>query len=270
MQRLSSTLATLIALLLLLSRSSLDAQAQQKPPAQPAPVQKRPSETPPPDSYLNARLVAFCRARLGQTVGSGECTDLIEQCMAAIGAHRRMPDYPNAGDYVWGAFVCSLEAVGGQHVSHFGSTGDNGRVVPGDIIQFRDARFEGATRNGTYWRSMDHHTAVVERVSDDGSYCQVLEQNADGKRYVLETTLTIPDLRRGWLRVYRPLDLKGELPGTAVPQTTDPAPDPDNEPAPSTAEPKPPVKSPKRKPARPKPKKATKHRAAKPARPAGS
>ena len=82
-----------------------------------------------------------------------------------------------------------------------------GRIAAkaGDIIQFRDAVFEGRFGRGAYRRICPHHTAVIEKVSEDGSYCKVLEQNASGKFYVVENVLRLSDLTGGWLRVYRPI-----------------------------------------------------------------
>ncbi len=189
-------------------------------------TQAQPAETPIP--ALNTRLLQFCKVRLGQTVGSGECADLVEQGIEAIGAHPRGADYPNSGDYVWGVLVCSVQAINGQHITEIGAAGDNGKVKPGDVIQFRDALFQGRIPHGTYWVRLDHHTAVVEKVSDDGASCQVLEQNSNGRRYVIESTLNIPDLRAGWLRVYRPAPL---VEAAAAPEAADPAPAAEDKPA---------------------------------------
>jgi hypothetical protein len=194
----------LVAWLLVGTAAALEAQTGQKPPDNASAAQKASPKTQRPIPTLNAQLVAFCKARLGQTVGRGECSDLAVQGLAAAGAYSRGRDYPNTGDYVWGTFVCSVEALNGQHVTQIGQVADNGRVLPGDVIQFRDAQFAGKTPNGTYWINLPHHTAVVEHISEDGLYCQVLEQNSNGRRFVVESNLYIPDLRRGWLRCYRP------------------------------------------------------------------
>ena len=47
-------------------------------------------------------------------------------------------------DYVWGKLLGSKEAP-----------------LPGDIIQFRDAKFEHVTPNSKSWQTMQHHTAIV-------------------------------------------------------------------------------------------------------------
>lgn len=78
------------------------------------------------------------------------------------------------------------------------------KVVPGDVVQFRDARFPGPKPGGTYSMTAPHHTAVVALVSPDGKTLGVLHQNFGGKRTVGDAIFALRDLKEGWVRVYRP------------------------------------------------------------------
>jgi hypothetical protein len=116
------------------------------------------------------QIVSYPRRRRGQRVGDGECFTLADLALRASGA-QSAEDYdtvtPNA-DYVWGTSVSLSD------------------VHPGDVIQFRDYRFEreietrnadGSFTTATEFQERPHHTAVVERVDGNGAIT-VLEQNS--------------------------------------------------------------------------------------------
>jgi hypothetical protein len=113
---------------------------------------------------LGDQVVAFAREKLGQSVGNGECFDLADQALRSAGA-KSAADFgtvtPNA-DYVWGTAVSLAD------------------VQPGDIIQFRNYRYDRTiatdTRTDTDFQERPHHTAIVERVDGQGAIT-VLEQN---------------------------------------------------------------------------------------------
>ncbi|RYG42396.1 hypothetical protein EON79_18980, partial [bacterium] len=94
-----------------------------------------PSKLPP----LNEKIVAYCEARLGMRVGTGQCADLAQQALLTFGAadrRRRAPDAPNAGDYVWGRRIATLVADRREVEA----------ILPGDLLQYRDVVFEHRTR----------------------------------------------------------------------------------------------------------------------------
>ena len=115
-------------------------------------------------------MLRFCREQVGKQVGNGQCAILIVEALRAAGAETRFKDTPGSGDYVWGEFVCKLEVKNGAQTLEVGDAGrskDKRRrtdVRPGDIIQFRDAEFQGSEIRPegryTYRASRPHHTAV--------------------------------------------------------------------------------------------------------------
>jgi hypothetical protein len=188
---------TLIGVLAVLSAAGLSGSAQQ-------PTKKAREKEAEEKLPLNEAVVAFCKANLGKQVGEGECAHLAGAALKEAGAkpHRAFPDSPNKGDYVWGTLVFGMEFKDGK-----GSTeGSPTKVRPGDIVQYRDAKFSGRKpTGGTYTSSAAHHTAVLAAVSPDGKVLSLLQQNSGGKRYVTEATQVLTDMQAGWLKVYRPV-----------------------------------------------------------------
>jgi hypothetical protein len=153
-------------------------------------------EEPP----LGEKVLAYCRQHKGEQVGEGECSNLAEEALRSAGAKGRGADDPGEGDYVWGKLVFRLEREG----SGLKSTGSRADIKPGDVIQFRDAKFQGRRGSASYTLTAPHHTSVVVRVEDKGRTLRVLHQNWAGKKVVREDMLRLDELREGWLRVYEP------------------------------------------------------------------
>src|SRR5688572_29468842 len=115
-----------------------------------------------PTTNIGSQVVRFSRQRMGQRVGDGECFALADRALRHAGA-RSADDYgtivPDA-DYVWGALVSLAD------------------VRPGDVVQFRDYRYDrevetqnaaGSIVTNTDFQERPHHTAIVERVDGNGA-----------------------------------------------------------------------------------------------------
>ena len=161
----------------------------------------------PPLPPLNEKVVAFAREQVGRQVGDGECLTLAIQALQKAGA--RVTDFtePN-GDYEWG-----------ERINDFKD------VRPGDILQFRDARFKGqrpvAGVGIVRWQAeYPHHTAVVASVERSGKLIKIYHQNTliqgqnpDDKRKVKLGELQMDALQRGgWVRAYRPTQAASSSP----------------------------------------------------------
>lgn len=157
------------------------------------------------DPTVGEKVLAFARERVGKQVGDGECAALAVAALTAAGAKGdgAYKDAPGEGDYVWGTFVHATVVKDGKAVEE--ESPNRLKPAAGDLVQFRDAKFEGKTADGgTYTASAQHHTAVVAAVSKDGRTWTLLHQNWNGDRTVAEWNLPVGDLKAGWLRVYRP------------------------------------------------------------------
>jgi len=154
---------------------------------------------------LAEQIVQFCRENNGKQVGAGNCYALAAKALSAAGAKPRFlnPDYPGKEDHVWGKLVMYQEAT----TTGLKRTGTGKDIQPGDVIQFRDTKWEGkkTTGKGNYSLSFGHHTAVVSAVEKDGNLVRIYHQNFGGKKFVTEGSLTLDDLKAGWIRVYRPI-----------------------------------------------------------------
>ncbi len=159
-------------------------------------TQKKKTEAIPP---LNEKVVAFARSHLGQPVGDGICVTLAVEALDAAGA-KRFP-FDRSGDYVWGEEVADFKDV-----------------LPGDILQFRDAVFHGQRSLGrgrtVNWHAeYPHHTAIVAKVERGGKLITIYHQNvaterkpATEKGNVQEGELRMESLQKGgWVKAYRPI-----------------------------------------------------------------
>ncbi len=148
---------------------------------------------------LNESVVSYAQAHLGKKVGDGSCATLAAEALAAAGA-RRYPQNRGDNDYIWG-----------KPVENFRD------ALPGDILQFRDAVFQGRKRYTrgrtiTWHYSFPHHSAVVSKVSEGGKVIAILHQNVglkdvgdEEKKIVQEWSLRMDSLQKGgWVRIYRP------------------------------------------------------------------
>lgn len=146
----------------------------------------------------NKQIVYFCKQHLGQQVGDGECFALASHAFREAGLTRPLEQNPGKGDFVWGKLVLYLQGTGSEPVAE----GQMAKIAAGDIIQFRDAAFKKKKRSERF----EHHTAVVEEVSNKGNDVKLLQQNYGGKKFVTELNLHLPDLKTGWIRIYQPVN----------------------------------------------------------------
>ena len=132
------------------------------------------------DPSLADRILSFIRRRQGERVGDGECFALADSALRSADA-RSAADYGTItahADYVWGRAVTLAD------------------LQPGDVIQFRNYRYEREiveeTRDGTATRqdtqSRPHHTAIVLSVGSNGAVT-VWEQNSPRRSPVVRTEL---------------------------------------------------------------------------------
>ena len=143
---------------------------------------------------LNKRVLEYCNANLGKTVGNGECAGLAVQALYAAGARpKAAKGFPAWNDYVWGKEVCLIEGTAeGTKVS----SGSLDSVEPGDIAQFSQTKF--------IKMHAAHHTAIVDFITP--KRLGLIHQNAGGTHGpVFKAAVRVDKLEHGWIRFYRPL-----------------------------------------------------------------
>jgi hypothetical protein len=148
---------------------------------------------------LNQKVLEFARERIGKKVADGQCLSLAVEALRYAGA-KRYPFDPS-GDFVWGRPVASFK-----------------EALPGDILQFRNAVFEGkrwiTKRRWVSWHhEYPHHTAIVAEVREGGRVVAILHQNVGAhdaddatKQVVQEASIRPESLQAGGaVAIYRPV-----------------------------------------------------------------
>ena len=147
------------------------------------------------ETATQQKVIAFAEAHLGARTpasSAGECTDLVSAALASANA---VPgNFSNAPYYTWGRPIL------------FGPKLHSGRRVPyhllgkpGYIIQFVDCHFQTANSSSDYPK----HSAIIE--SANGSILTLLNQNVNGQRVVVRSTVDLTTLVKGSYKFYSPL-----------------------------------------------------------------
>ncbi|HQQ94225.1 MAG TPA: hypothetical protein PLQ93_06705 [Bacteroidia bacterium] len=132
---------------------------------------------------LNQKIIAFVKANMGKTLGKGECWDVANAALNAIGAK---------WDKKFGF---------GKMVDYKSEC-----VYPGDIIQLKDALMHDEPRKGLHvYDEYPQHTAIIMQVYSKQVY-QVADQNFGlNKRFLNTHNLNLFKLEKGSVQVYRPV-----------------------------------------------------------------
>ena len=149
---------------------------------------------------LNSKVTTFLAGKVGARIGGGECAHAASEALRAAGAEFTNTDLgadsPAAGDYVWGTLVKSISIVSAKWTDSKPTT----KLLPGDIIQYRNARFVYPTFSST----TTQHTSVVATVNIAGAPTFVYQQNFNQIRTLRKDSIDITKLVSGYLRIYRP------------------------------------------------------------------
>jgi myosin tail region-interacting protein MTI1 len=129
---------------------------------------------------LNDKVLKFAEASVGKQIGNGECWTLADEALAEAGARR--PGRDGWGVYVFGRELKADEAV-----------------LPGDIVQFTEARFES---KGGMFAEIPQHTAVVTK--REGGKLSILHQNWNKSTKVAKLDLDLAELKKGTVTFFRP------------------------------------------------------------------
>lgn len=149
---------------------------------------------------LNSKLSTFLAGKVGTRIGGGECAHAATEALRAAGAEFVSADLgkdsPSPGDYVWGTLLKTVSYSAGRLTDSAPAT----KLQPGDIIQYRNAKFVYPT----YWTSTFQHTSIVATVNTLGRPTFVYEQNFNGIRTLRKNSIDLMKLTSGYLRIYRP------------------------------------------------------------------
>ena len=139
------------------------------------------------------KVLEFARSKIDSQVGDGECSDLAIEALKSAGG--KIPFRTStAQELIWGTLV--KDPKSGQ---------------PGDLIQFRNAKFEVVhqrkTASAIYTQRVatisPDHTAVISGNLGNGKL-SLLDQNVNGRKTVKERELDLTTQIGGSIKVYRP------------------------------------------------------------------
>lgn len=125
---------------------------------------------------IPAKLLAYCKGKIDQQVGNGECWTLADEAFKACGLKR-----PGNHLRVWGRLVDYKKEP----------------VQAGDVVEFRSAKFSDGSYTGP------EHTAVITKPGKRGKFT-LAEQNWSGIKKVHEREMDPGSLTAGELMIYRP------------------------------------------------------------------
>lgn len=136
----------------------------------------------------NSRILSYAKPKMGQKIGSGQCTDFVVAALEA--ANRKPGDFSNQSNYIWGRQLASNE-----------------RMLAGDIVQFENCVFK--TSNSTWMAP--HHTAIILKEfgngQTNGTRLVLIHQN-DGAQVVSQREIDLNSRTSGTVKVFRALPKK--------------------------------------------------------------
>ena len=145
---------------------------------------------PTDDGVLNGKVLDFVNKVMGQTVGRGECWDVVQEVLDQEGADWVRP-------LTYGRLLDPQKEP----------------VLPGDLIQFLSLRIDEKLPNGgSRWEILGSpdHTSVIYEVLGPLHY-KLAHQNLSGKRFVQVTELDLNKKTSGKYWIYRPVSALSRL-----------------------------------------------------------
>ncbi len=130
---------------------------------------------------LNRKVVEYVESVIGEQVDRGECWDLANQALTRIDAKWDR-------QYKYGREVNPRRR----------------EIFPGDIIQFKNVKIRYREGNTIYTETMEHHTAVVFRVIEDGVFELAHQNTGFSGRTVGLSKLDLNTVVSGRMWFYRP------------------------------------------------------------------
>ena len=134
---------------------------------------------------FNRSMLNFAWERVGQHIGDGECWTLINEALLSSSAH-------HAAHYRFGSLLTEGSSL---------EQADWSMVLPGDIIQFDQAYFEGD--GYTTIAGEPNHTALIRSIDIPNHRITVYEQNSPIGGPTEIDTYAFDDLQDGGFYIYR-------------------------------------------------------------------
>jgi len=136
---------------------------------------------------VNSRVLTYVKTVIGSTVGRGECWDLADQALTFANAQfdKTSPE--------------TIYIFGKQY------NPEKEKVLPGDIIQFEDVALSYKDGNMIFTENYKHHTAIVFRIKENGSFELAHQNTSFGGRKVALSDFNLENVKKGKLIFYHPI-----------------------------------------------------------------
>ena len=136
---------------------------------------------------VNSRVLAYVKTVIGSTVGRGECWDLADQALTIANAQ--------------------FDKTSPKTIYIFGKqyNPEKEKVLPGDIIQFEDVTLSYKDGNMIFTENYKHHTAIVFRIKENGSFELAHQNTSFGGRKVALSDFNLENVKKGKLIFYHPI-----------------------------------------------------------------
>lgn len=131
---------------------------------------------------VNAKVIAFVDVHIGKQVDRGECWDLANKALTFAGAKWQFP------------------TTFGKPINYLKEP-----MLPGDLVQFENAKFEFKTDTSLQRWSKIVHTGIVYKVINQ-THIILAEQNNNNDKHVRLNPIDFKWLIAGKIFVYRPVD----------------------------------------------------------------
>lgn len=165
-------------------------------------LQDTPQVTAPPS--LGDKIVSISAEAIGKKFGTGECAEFVDHVLRSAKAKPfgSWKDDPKPGDYVWGNRIATVDSP---------QTPTLAEIRPGDILQFRDAKFELKTTYRRETITASHHTAIVESYDPKTGMATLLHSNSEGRIHVSRSRYPLSKITQGQFWAYRAVPANAAL-----------------------------------------------------------
>ena len=131
---------------------------------------------------LNKRIIEYVQSVIGEKVDRGECWDLAYQALNRFNAEWD-------GKFQYGKLINPKRE----------------KVLPGDIIQFKNVKIRYQITNTTYTEFMEQHTAIVYKIKRKNVFTIAHQNTEFSGRKVGLSDLNMNNIVKGNIKIYRPV-----------------------------------------------------------------
>jgi hypothetical protein len=136
---------------------------------------------------VNKKIIEYTKSVIGTQVGRGECWDLADQALTASNA--RFDKTSKKTLYIFGEEYNPSKK----------------KILPGDIIQFKNVVVKYQKGNMIMTENFGHHTAIVYEVLNEHQVKLAHQNTGFSGKKVGVSELDLEDVKKGKMTFFRPI-----------------------------------------------------------------